>query len=119
MLLPEFLPIFTRLELEKGQWVPRRLPPNMGAPRDLPHYAVIHPSVKEMIKAGILDKKSIPRKGGDNPIILPNIINVSNTWKSLRKSLPSQARSRFGNNAASEANDTPHKAVEVPAKTTG
>lgn len=92
----------------------------MGAPRDLPSYAVIHPSVNEMVKAGILDKKSIPRKGGNNLIILPNVnvMNISNTWKSLRKSLPSQATSKVESNGASQANGIPHKSMEVPAKST-
>lgn len=113
----EFLPIFTRLELENGKWVPRRLPPNMGAPRDLPHHAVIHPSVKEMIKAGILDKKSVPPKGGDNSN-LPSIANITHTWGTLRKSLSSQTSNKSEGSGPSDANGAPHKAVEVPAKTT-
>lgn len=89
LLLAEFLPIFTRLELENGKWVPRRLPPNLGAPRDLPHDSVIHPSVKEMVKAGILDQESIPARGGDNPN-LPDVANISYTWKKLRRRVTSQ-----------------------------
>lgn len=69
----EILPIFSRLELEKGKWVPRFWPPNLGAPRDIPTEGVLHPSVNEMIKAGILDPKSVPEKGGDNPIALPDV----------------------------------------------
>lgn len=88
--MSEFLPIFTRLELEKGKWVPRRLPPNMGAPRDLPMDAQIHSSVNEMVRAGILDEKSIPERGGDNSH-LPNVANVAYTWKRMRKNLASQA----------------------------
>ncbi|KAF7625729.1 hypothetical protein AFCA_007561 [Aspergillus flavus] len=82
----EILPIFTRLELEKGEWVPRRFPPNLGAPRDIPVEAKIHSSVNEMVKAGILDKESIPKKGGDNPN-LPNPASVVSTLKRARKSL--------------------------------
>ena len=117
MSLTEFLPIFTRLELENGKWVPRRLPPNLGASRDLPRYAVIHPSVKEMIKAGILDKKSIPPRGGDNPN-LPNIANISNTWGSLRKSLASQELGKSESSNTSDANGPPHKLTKSPAKST-
>ncbi|OJD38662.1 sporulation associated protein [Diplodia corticola] len=80
----EILPIFTRLELEKGKWVPRRLPPNLGAPRDIPVEGVIHSSVNEMIKAGILDEKSVPEKGGDNPL-LPNVAGVLGEWTARRE----------------------------------
>lgn len=44
---------------------------------------VIHSSVPEMIKAGILDEKSIPKKGGDNPQI--SIANVTGEWGLMRK----------------------------------
>ncbi|KAE8164710.1 hypothetical protein BDV40DRAFT_310640 [Aspergillus tamarii] len=85
----EILPIFTRLELEKEEWVPRRFPPNLGAPRDIPVEAKIHSSVNEMVKAGILDKESIPKKGGDNPN-LPNPASVVSTLKRARKNLARQ-----------------------------
>ncbi|KKK22133.1 hypothetical protein AOCH_003013 [Aspergillus ochraceoroseus] len=71
----EVLPIASRLELENGKWVPRRLPPNLGAERDLPDGATIHPSVLEMREAGILDEFPIPKPGGDNPNLPPNIVN--------------------------------------------
>ncbi|KAK2731618.1 hypothetical protein FQN57_003271 [Myotisia sp. PD_48] len=80
----ELLPLFTRLELEKGKWIPRRFPPNLGAPRDIPNDAVIHPSVNEMVKAGIIDAESIPKKGGDNSHF-PTIASISGTWKRMRK----------------------------------
>ncbi|EOD47693.1 putative sporulation associated protein [Neofusicoccum parvum] len=79
----EILPIFTRLELVKGRWKPTYFPPNLGAPRDIPMEGVIHSSVPEMIKAGILDEKSIPKKGGDNPQI--SIANVTGEWGLMRK----------------------------------
>ncbi|KAE8349209.1 hypothetical protein BDV28DRAFT_163816 [Aspergillus coremiiformis] len=66
--LAELLPIFTRLELEKGIWVLRRFPPNLGAHRDIPVEAEIHLSVNKMVNAGVLDKESIPKKGGDNSV---------------------------------------------------
>ncbi|KAE8151334.1 hypothetical protein BDV25DRAFT_128857 [Aspergillus avenaceus] len=44
----EILPLFTRLELEHGRWIPRYWPPNLGASRDLPDDAVVHPSVQAM-----------------------------------------------------------------------
>ncbi|KAL4778666.1 hypothetical protein BJX76DRAFT_352428 [Aspergillus varians] len=47
----EILPFFTRLELEHGEWVPRYWPPNFGASRDLPTYAIVHPSVQSMYQA--------------------------------------------------------------------
>ncbi|KAJ5320468.1 hypothetical protein N7508_000751 [Penicillium antarcticum] len=86
----ECLPIFTRLELEKGKWVPRRLPPNLGASRDLPIDAEIHPSVNEMIRAGILKEESIPVRGGDNSH-LPNVANITYAWTRMRKSKTKQA----------------------------
>lgn len=114
--IKEFLPIFTRLELQNGKWIPRRLPPNMGAPRDLPHDAVIHPSVKEMIKAGILDKESIPPRGGDNPN-LPNVANLAYTWKKLRNTAASQASnlSKNAKDGSEKDNGTAHSGLE-PAK---
>ncbi|KAK8197371.1 sporulation associated protein [Phyllosticta capitalensis] len=80
----ECLPIFMRLELEHGEWVPRHWPPNLGAPRDIPHDGKIHESVDEMVKAGILDPSSIPKKGGDNPH-LPSVATVMGQWNQRRK----------------------------------
>ena len=45
-LCPEWLPIFTRLELIHGQWKPITFPPNMCRTRDIPEGASFHPSVK-------------------------------------------------------------------------
>ena len=45
-LCPEWLPIFTRLELIKGKWKPVTFPPNMCRTRDIPEGANFHPSVK-------------------------------------------------------------------------
>lgn len=89
----------------------------MGAPRDLPHDAVIHPSVREMIKAGILDKDSIPPKGGDNPN-LPDITNIAYTWKNLRNSLSDRASNMSGGSESKDPDGAPHRGMEVPAKTT-
>ncbi|KAL4929097.1 uncharacterized protein BDV17DRAFT_281650 [Aspergillus undulatus] len=74
----EVLPFATRLELEKGKWVPRRFPPNFGASRDIPCGATIHPSVYEMLDSGILDDFPVPRPGGDNPNLPPALINAVN-----------------------------------------
>ncbi|KAF8540123.1 hypothetical protein BDD12DRAFT_777466 [Trichophaea hybrida] len=49
--LLEVLPIFKRLELEGGKWVPTYWPPNLGSTRDLPSNAVLHQSVIERINA--------------------------------------------------------------------
>ncbi|KAJ6084364.1 hypothetical protein N7486_011164 [Penicillium sp. IBT 16267x] len=113
----EILPIFTRLELEHGKWIPRHLPPNLGAPRDLPSDAVIDPSVKEMIQAGILDKESIPPRGGDNPN-LPNVANIAYTWSKLRNRLSNQASNASKDSPADDTKSALHKAMPVPAKTT-
>ncbi|PVH81831.1 hypothetical protein DL98DRAFT_623095 [Cadophora sp. DSE1049] len=67
----ELLPIFNRLELEGGRWVPRHWPPNLGAPRDIPHGAEIHPSVYNLHRAGVLKDDQLPKTGGDNPHISP------------------------------------------------
>lgn len=61
----ESLPFFTRLELENKEWVPRYWPPNMGASRDIPHDAVIHPTVEQMRQAGVLQANQMPQTGGD------------------------------------------------------
>ncbi|KAJ5758693.1 hypothetical protein N7520_005849 [Penicillium odoratum] len=111
----ELLPIFTRLELENGKWIPRRLPPNLGAPRDLPNDAVIDPSVKEMIQAGILDKESIPPRGGDNPN-LPNVANISYTWKKLRNALSKQASDTSEDSATNDTKGILRKAMQIPAQ---
>ncbi|KAK8168589.1 hypothetical protein BKA80DRAFT_308310 [Phyllosticta citrichinensis] len=74
--LVECLPLFTRLELERGKWVPRHFPPNFGASRDIPLDAEIHPSVAKMVKAGILQGSLIPVKGGDNPD-LPSVPSLN------------------------------------------
>ncbi|KAL4868094.1 hypothetical protein BDV12DRAFT_186231 [Aspergillus spectabilis] len=50
----EVLSLLTRLELEHGKWVPLYWPPNFGASRNLPEYAVVHPSVQSMYRARIL-----------------------------------------------------------------
>jgi hypothetical protein len=42
--LIEWIPIFSRRELEDDKWVSRRVPPNGGEPRDLPSGALIHPT---------------------------------------------------------------------------
>jgi hypothetical protein len=52
LIVLEILPIFKRLELEGGKWVPRYLPPNLGYTRDLPSCAVLHPSVIERVNQG-------------------------------------------------------------------
>ncbi|KAL6702529.1 hypothetical protein ACN47E_001568 [Coniothyrium glycines] len=74
----EILPIFTRLELEKGKWVPRYWPPNLGAPRDIPHRASIHKSVYELRQAGHLTEEQMPKLGGDNPHV--NVKGALNAW---------------------------------------
>ncbi|KAK7613323.1 hypothetical protein BKA81DRAFT_396277 [Phyllosticta paracitricarpa] len=76
--LIECLPIFTRLELENGKWIPRHCPPNYGARRDIPLDAEIHPSVIEMVETGILRGSSIPVKGGDNPR-MPSVSSSNET----------------------------------------
>jgi len=65
----EILPIFSRLELESGKWVPRHLPPNFGAARDIPLEANIHPTVEAMHRAGVLSKDQMPILGGTDPPI--------------------------------------------------
>jgi hypothetical protein len=52
--------------------------------------AVIHPSVDEMVKAGIVDEDSIPRKGGDNPNI-PDLTAVVAAWKKTRAAAAKEA----------------------------
>jgi hypothetical protein len=89
----------------------------LGAPRDLPSDAVIDPSVKEMIQAGILDKESIPPRGGDNPN-LPNIANITYTWSKLRNRLSNQASNASKGSAADDIKSALHKAMPVPAKKT-
>lgn len=54
----------SRLELIDNKWVPRYFPPNLGSPRDIPADAVKHPSIDEMLAAGILDESMRPVVGG-------------------------------------------------------
>ncbi|EDN02766.1 predicted protein [Histoplasma mississippiense (nom. inval.)] len=68
----EILPLFTRLELEYGEWIPRYWPPNLGATRDIPRDAKIHCSVVQLYKAGVLSE--MPRLGGDLPPFLEDPI---------------------------------------------
>ncbi|KAL3487813.1 hypothetical protein BJX62DRAFT_240649 [Aspergillus germanicus] len=70
----ETLPFFTRLELEHQEWVPRYWPPNLGASRDLPEDAVLHPSVQAMYRARVIPK--MPKLGGDDPPFLEDPLRV-------------------------------------------
>jgi len=70
------------LELEKGKWVPRYWPPNLGAPRDIPHEATIHKSVYELRQAGLLLEEQMPKTGGDNPHV--NVKGALNVWARAR-----------------------------------
>jgi hypothetical protein len=83
----------------------------------LPSDAVIDPSVKEMIQAGILDKESIPPRGGDNPN-LPNVANIAYTWSKLRNRLSNQASNASKDSAADNTKSALRNAMPVPAKTT-
>ncbi len=83
LTLQELLPIFNRLELESGRWVPRHWPPNLGAPRDIPHGADIHPSVYNLHRAGVLKDSELPKTGGDNPHISP--LRVAFAWNSTSR----------------------------------
>jgi len=70
-----------------------------------------------MIQAGILDKESIPPRGGDNPN-LPNVANIAYTWSKLRNRLSNQASNAPKDSAAEDTKRAPYKAVPVPVKTT-
>ena len=81
----EILPIFTRLELEHGAWIPRHWPPNLGAKRDIPTHAEIHPSVQSMYQAGVLRLDQMPELGSDEPTLLvPS--SVFKLWKTSKTS---------------------------------
>src|SRR6187402_62254 len=62
----EVLP-FSYLVLSRGKWVPRNWPPNLGAKRDIPLGAEIHPSVLVMKRSGILQPSDMPKLGGKEP----------------------------------------------------
>ena len=53
----EYIPIFTRLvyNLETAQWVPKTFPANKAELRQIPKNARIHPSVKLLHKAKVLE----------------------------------------------------------------
>lgn len=88
----EVLPFFTRLELEKGNWVPRQWPPNLGTDRDIPDNAVIHPTVQQMFKAGVLSADEMPKLGGHTPaIFLPT--NVLAIWSKQQEAAAKLAES--------------------------
>ncbi|KAF2139466.1 uncharacterized protein K452DRAFT_275789 [Aplosporella prunicola CBS 121167] len=102
----EILPIFTRLELEKGKWEVRYWPPNLGAPRDRPTNAVVHSSVQEMTKAKILDDSSIPDAGGDNS----HLANASKILGALTRWRKKAAREEDGQaNGSSEKSSLSEK----------
>ena len=60
----EWLPLFKRLELIKGQWKSIFFPPNMGGTRDIPAGAEFHASVKARLAAC---KDYRPRNDGFKP----------------------------------------------------
>ena len=62
-----------------------------------------------MIKAGILDKDSVPPRGGDNPN-LPNVANVAYAWTKLRSNKTKQA---------SQANGSAKGSTDGSEKTNG
>ncbi|KAF3935175.1 hypothetical protein ABW20_dc0108233 [Dactylellina cionopaga] len=57
----EVMPFISRLEYEKGKWVPRYWPPNFGARRDIPANADIHPSLVALHEAGVLKESEVPK----------------------------------------------------------
>ncbi|EER41265.1 conserved hypothetical protein [Histoplasma capsulatum H143] len=94
--LHRILPLFTRLELEYGEWIPRYWPPNLGATRDIPRDAKIHCSVVQLYKAGVLSE--MPRLGGDLPPFLedPILLIKSLPFMLLRILMPWYWASRWG-----------------------
>ncbi|KAI9888526.1 MAG: hypothetical protein M1814_006860 [Vezdaea aestivalis] len=109
--LIEILPLFTRLELENNRWIPRYWPPNLGATRDIPDGAEIHPSVQRMHQAGILTHNQMPRTGGDTPtIFLPS--NALKMWSKRRNIQPQQLKA-----AASSGPSKPNGTTLNAAKT--
>ncbi|KAF2265212.1 hypothetical protein CC78DRAFT_559982 [Lojkania enalia] len=90
----ELLPIFSRLELEGGKWVPRHLPPNNGARRDIPSNAEIHPTVSAMYHAGVLSLEQMPVLGGtDPPSLRPSALLSS--WAALRQERAKEQNAAF------------------------
>ncbi|KAJ6263850.1 hypothetical protein Dda_2422 [Drechslerella dactyloides] len=57
----EVVPFISRLEYEKGKWVPRYWPPNFGASRDIPADADIHPSLVALQEGGVLKPTEVPK----------------------------------------------------------
>ncbi|KAK6352087.1 hypothetical protein TWF730_008918 [Orbilia blumenaviensis] len=57
----EVMPFISRLEFEKGKWVPRYWPPNFGTPRDIPADADIHPSLVALHEGGVLKESEVPK----------------------------------------------------------
>ena len=55
--------------------MPEYWPPNLGARRDIPRNAAIHPTVDAMHRAGLLSPDQMPKLGGeDSPRLLPSEI---------------------------------------------
>ncbi|KAF2478295.1 uncharacterized protein BDR25DRAFT_251030 [Lindgomyces ingoldianus] len=90
----EVLPFFSRLELEDGKWVPRHFPPNLGASRDIPSKAIIHPSVEAMYRAGVLTTDQMPVLGGTESETqkLFRVKAFTSTWDTLRKTRAKEAK---------------------------
>jgi hypothetical protein len=59
--LPDYVPLFPRYELEKGQWKLRTWPPNMASARDIPTNALLHASLRERIKDTERKRPYVPR----------------------------------------------------------
>lgn len=77
----------------------------MGARRDIPLNAVIHPSVEQMCKVGGLTADEVPKLGGDEPAVMLQAPHARKIWSKLRAA---REGSRSGEREALLANGNGH-----------
>lgn len=86
----------------------------MGANRDIPHDARIHPSVYKMFKAGAISE--MPKLGGDTPPLLQDPMALLTMFLPWNWSWKSKARRR---RAAVEKNPAAKKSMAKVAESHG
>lgn len=92
--LLEYLP-FSRWELErtpqgvKDYWVVKWLPPNWGAPRDIPDNAVFHYTVDKLLKSRMLEHR--PKTGPPDGGAFSNFLRFIGLGKKQKKATDANA----------------------------
>jgi len=112
------LPLFARLELEGGKWVPRYWPPNLGSTRDIPLDSKIHPTVQQLRRSGILSDKQLPVIGGHSKP-LSMMTRFLNIFRKPRVSAGLDNEDYEAISSENEAEDSDATVVETNWETRG